>query len=118
MCVTGTAVPRITTQFEALDDVGWYGAAYLLTVTATQPMFGQLFRYFEPKLTYLAAIVIFEGMSLGLSINCYLTRLKLDQHFVPRPPPQQRSFSDEQLLGSVQLACFREHLQSSALLCP
>jgi hypothetical protein len=26
-----TAIPKITTQFHSLGDVGWYGAAYLLT---------------------------------------------------------------------------------------
>lgn len=26
-----TAIPRITDKFQALDDVGWYGSAYLLT---------------------------------------------------------------------------------------
>ena len=26
-----TAIPRITDQFKAINDVGWYGSAYLLT---------------------------------------------------------------------------------------
>jgi hypothetical protein len=29
--IIATAIPRITDQFKALDDVGWYGSAYLLT---------------------------------------------------------------------------------------
>lgn len=43
--IIGVAVPRITTTFHSLDDVGWYGSAYLLTVTA--------FEYVEAEMFYL-----------------------------------------------------------------
>lgn len=57
-----SAVPKITTQFpDALNDVGWYGSAYLLTNTSLQPSFGKVFTYFDVKWTYLSALVIFEG---------------------------------------------------------
>lgn len=29
--IIATAIPRITDQFHALQDVGWYGSSYLLT---------------------------------------------------------------------------------------
>lgn len=29
--IIATAIPAITNQFKSLDDVGWYGSAYLLT---------------------------------------------------------------------------------------
>lgn len=35
--IIGVSVPKITTQFQALDDVGWYSSAYLIPVTELQP---------------------------------------------------------------------------------
>ena len=28
---SGVATPRITDEFHAINDIGWYGAAYMLT---------------------------------------------------------------------------------------
>lgn len=33
-----TAIPTITTVFDSLGDVGWYGSSYLLTTTSLQPV--------------------------------------------------------------------------------
>jgi len=38
-----TAIPKITSVFNSLDDVGWYGSSYLLTTTALQPPFGRIY---------------------------------------------------------------------------
>ena len=57
----GVAVPKITSVFNSIEDVGWYGSAYLLTITAFQPSFGRLYRVVNTKNTYIACIVIFEG---------------------------------------------------------
>lgn len=62
MNIIGVAIPKITTEFNSLDDIAWYGSAYLLTVTAFQPLFGSLYKFFNTKITYLTSIVIFEGM--------------------------------------------------------
>ena len=59
--IISVAVPKISTVFKALDDIAWYGSAYLLTVTACQPSFGNLYKYFNVKHTYLASIFVFEG---------------------------------------------------------
>ena len=56
----GVALPKISTAFEVLDDVGWYGSAYLLTVTALQPVFGNNYNYFDTKATYIISIFFFE----------------------------------------------------------
>ncbi|KAI0545636.1 major facilitator superfamily domain-containing protein [Xylaria curta] len=58
--IVGVAVPQITTQFNSLPDVAWYGSAYLLTLTAFQPMFGNLYKYFNGKAIYLVSLTIFE----------------------------------------------------------
>ena len=59
--IINVAIPDITTRFAALDDAGWYGSAYLLTLTAFQPSFGTLYRFFNVDITYKVCIVIFEG---------------------------------------------------------
>ena len=58
--IIATAIPRITDYFKALNDVGWYGSAYLLTTCAFQLLFGKLYTYFSIKWVYLIAIFIFE----------------------------------------------------------
>ncbi|KAF4554066.1 Efflux pump roqT-like protein 4 [Elsinoe fawcettii] len=62
--IVSVAIPRIETEFKRLQDIGWYGSAYLLTVTAFQPAMGTLFRLFNIKLVYLACIIIFEAGSI------------------------------------------------------
>ena len=59
--ILAVAIPTITTDFNSLQDVGWYGSAYLLAVTALQPDFGNIYRYFQVKATYLISIIISEG---------------------------------------------------------
>ena len=59
--IIAVALPEISTVFKALGDIGWYGSAYLLTVTALQPTLGNMYRYFDVKLTYLVSVVTFEG---------------------------------------------------------
>lgn len=58
--IIATAIPRITTVFDSLNDVGWYGSSYLLTTTSLQPSFGKVYTYFNIKWTYLSALLIFE----------------------------------------------------------
>ncbi|GAW25755.1 putative HC-toxin efflux carrier TOXA [Rosellinia necatrix] len=58
--IIGVAIPRITTFFNSLPDVAWYGSAYLLALTAFQPMFGNLYKYFNAKVVYLVSLIIFE----------------------------------------------------------
>ena len=58
--IIATAIPRITTVFNSLNDVGWYGSSYLLTTTSLQPSFGKVYTYFNVKWTYISALVIFE----------------------------------------------------------
>lgn len=64
--ILAVAIPRITTVFNSLNDVGWYGSAYLLTITALQPIWGNIYKYFNVKVTYLTAIIIFESQNSNL----------------------------------------------------
>lgn len=61
--IIGVAVPKISSEFHALEDVAWYGSAYLLTVTAFQPAFGTVYKFFSVQGTYRVCIVVFEGES-------------------------------------------------------
>ncbi|KAH6988857.1 major facilitator superfamily domain-containing protein [Ilyonectria sp. MPI-CAGE-AT-0026] len=62
--IIATAIPRITDEFRALDDLGWYGSAYLLTTCSFQLLFGKLYSYYSVKWVFLAAIGFFELGSL------------------------------------------------------
>lgn len=67
--IIGVAVPRITTDFRSLQDIAWYGSAYLLTVTVLQPTFGNLYKFFNVKVTYMMSIVLFEGENRGCALG-------------------------------------------------
>ncbi|KAL4905585.1 hypothetical protein BDW74DRAFT_167766 [Aspergillus multicolor] len=58
--IVSTAIPRITTTFHSLNDVGWYGTAYLVTNCAVQPLSGKLYTYFNSRWTFLAFFTVFE----------------------------------------------------------
>jgi hypothetical protein len=62
--IIATAIPRITDQFKALNDVGWYGSSYLLTTCATQLIYGKFYTFYSIKWIYLTALFIFEIGSL------------------------------------------------------
>ncbi|KAF5866593.1 hypothetical protein ETB97_010686 [Aspergillus alliaceus] len=62
--IISSAIPRITDQFHALGDVGWYASAYLLTNCAFQLIWGKLFTFYVIKWVYLTALIIFELGSL------------------------------------------------------
>ncbi|RYP41930.1 hypothetical protein DL767_000667 [Monosporascus sp. MG133] len=58
--IIAVAIPHITTEFRSLSDVAWYGSAYMLTLTAFQPLFGNLYKYFNAKVVYLTSLGVFE----------------------------------------------------------
>jgi hypothetical protein len=59
--IIGVAMPAVTTTFRSTNDIGWYGALYLITLTSFQPLYGQLFTHFDVKKLYLGSIILFEG---------------------------------------------------------
>ncbi|KAJ5462654.1 hypothetical protein N7475_007598 [Penicillium sp. IBT 31633x] len=64
-----TAIPRITDQFDSLDDVGWYGSSYLLTNCATTLAFGKFYTFYSTKWVYLSALFLFEVGSLVCGVT-------------------------------------------------
>lgn len=64
MTIVATAIPSITDEFHSLNQVGWYGSAFFLTVGAFQSTWGKAYKYFHLKPSFLVAIGIFELGSL------------------------------------------------------
>lgn len=61
-----TAIPRITSDFNSLDQVGWYGSAYFVMAMGTQPLFGRAFKRFPTRTMLLVAVAL---MTLGAIIT-------------------------------------------------
>lgn len=64
MTIVATAIPKITDEFHSLDQVGWYGSAFFLTIAAFQSTWGKGYKYFPLKWTFLLSIFFFEIGSL------------------------------------------------------
>ncbi|KAJ5642942.1 MFS toxin efflux pump [Penicillium longicatenatum] len=62
--IIAVAIPKITDQFKSISDIAWYGSAYFLTSTALQPSYGRIYKIFNVKWSFLAAVGIFEIGSL------------------------------------------------------
>ncbi|KAI9166522.1 putative efflux pump gsfJ [Paramyrothecium foliicola] len=64
LTIVATAIPRITDEFQGINDVSWYGSAFTMTAGGVQSTWGKAYKYFPLKTTYLVAIFIFELGSL------------------------------------------------------
>ncbi|KAK5654929.1 hypothetical protein OQA88_6685 [Cercophora sp. LCS_1] len=64
MTIVATAIPKITDEFHGLEEVAWYGSAFFMTVGGFQSSWGKIYKYFPLKISFLAAIFIFELGSL------------------------------------------------------
>lgn len=81
--IFSTAIPKVTDEFHALADVGWYASGYMLTFCAFQLAWGKVYTFYPIRWTYLAALFLFElgwrlrvlgveGLVLG---RCLLRRM-------------------------------------------
>ncbi|KAL4901520.1 major facilitator superfamily domain-containing protein [Aspergillus multicolor] len=61
-----TAIPAISSQFNAATDIGWYGAAYPVTMCALQPLSGKISSIFPLRWSYF----VFFGIFLLGSVLC------------------------------------------------
>ena len=69
--IVGTALPRITSELGGLDKLSWVVTAYLLTATASTPLWGKISDLYGRRLMFQIAIVTFLVGSLlaGFSQN-------------------------------------------------
>ncbi|KAK1754222.1 MFS general substrate transporter [Echria macrotheca] len=58
--IVATAIPRITDEFHAIDDIGWYASGYQLSSAVFQPLTGKIYSRFSLKWSFLAFFIIFE----------------------------------------------------------
>ncbi|CAG8575988.1 10983_t:CDS:2, partial [Ambispora leptoticha] len=73
--IVATALPRIASDFNALNQISWVGTAYLLTTTAFQPTYGKISDIFGRKATFLFAIGVFELGSLLCAVAQNITSM-------------------------------------------
>lgn len=66
--IIAVAIPQITDDFHALNDVGWYASGYLLTGCAFQLLFGKFYTLFNVKWVLLSALFVFELGSLVCAV--------------------------------------------------
>ncbi|KAK8098759.1 MFS general substrate transporter [Apiospora kogelbergensis] len=59
-----TAIPVITSEFNSVQDIGWYGAAFQLALCSTQPLAGKTYILWSKKYCYLLWLGVFEVGSL------------------------------------------------------
>ena len=59
------AIPlaAITNEFGSIQDVGWYGSAYMLTNACFTPAFGRVYKLYSTKWVFLTSIIVFEAGS-------------------------------------------------------
>ena len=88
MTIVATAIPKITDEFHSLDQVGWYGAAFFLTVGSFQSTWGKAYKYFPLKTSFLVAIGIFELGSLLCGVAKNSVTLIVGRAIAGRSPSQ------------------------------
>ncbi|KAF4959432.1 hypothetical protein FGADI_1653 [Fusarium gaditjirri] len=64
LTIVAVAVPSITDEFQTISDIGWYSAAYGMTLSAFVFFFGQIYTLFSIKAVFLIGIATFEIGSL------------------------------------------------------
>jgi MFS family permease len=55
-----TTIPQITSDFQSLNDIGWYGSSYLIAQMALLPTCGRLYSFFNIKWVYCLSLAVFE----------------------------------------------------------
>src|SRR5665647_1597055 len=66
--IVATALPTIGRHFGNLDDLAWVVTAYLLTATASTPLYGKLSDIYGRRVVMLTAIAIFIAGSIACAM--------------------------------------------------
>lgn len=61
--IIATAIPSITNEFHSIEDIGWYGSAYMLTAATFEPTFGRIYQIYSTKWVFLISTIVFEAGS-------------------------------------------------------
>jgi len=73
--VVSTALPRIAADLHGFSQLSWIVTAYLLTSTATVPLYGKLSDLYGRRLLFAVSIAIFVGGSLLCAVATGITEL-------------------------------------------
>ncbi|MEJ7630198.1 MAG: MDR family MFS transporter [Nocardioidaceae bacterium] len=73
--IVGTALPRITSELGGIDKLSWVVTAYLLTQTASTPLWGKISDLYGRKLVFQIAIMTFLAGSLLAGLAQGITEL-------------------------------------------
>lgn len=58
--IIATAIPKMTDDFHSLNDIGWYGSAFMLTSCCFQLLIGRVYTFHSPKTVFISMVVLFE----------------------------------------------------------
>ncbi|KAH7014207.1 major facilitator superfamily domain-containing protein, partial [Microdochium trichocladiopsis] len=58
--IIATAIPKITDEFHATGDIGWYGSAYMLPAACFNPVSGRVYQMYGTKVVFTLSLVLFE----------------------------------------------------------
>src|SRR6185437_9942133 len=75
--VVSTALPRIAADLHGFSDLSWIVTAYLLTSTATVPLYGKLSDLYGRRALFVIAIVIFLAGSALCGLAQTMTQLTI-----------------------------------------
>jgi len=73
--IVGVALPRIVSDLGGLSHLSWVVTAFLLTSTATTPLYGKLSDMYGRKPLFIAAILIFLAGSCLCGLSGSMTQL-------------------------------------------
>ena len=73
--IVGVALPRIVSDLGGLSHLSWVVTSFLLTSTATMPLYGKLSDLYGRKPLFIAAILIFLGGSSLCGLSGSMTQL-------------------------------------------
>ncbi|KAH8653929.1 putative aflatoxin efflux pump [Tricladium varicosporioides] len=58
--IIAAAIPNITDEFNSIEDIGWYGSAYMLATACLLPISGRIYQLYSTKWVFLTSLIIFE----------------------------------------------------------
>lgn len=73
--IVGVALPRIVSDLGGLSHLSWVVTSFLLTSTATTPLYGKLSDMYGRKPLFITAILIFLGGSILCGLSGSMTQL-------------------------------------------
>ncbi|KXH31768.1 hypothetical protein CSIM01_09443 [Colletotrichum simmondsii] len=61
--VVADVQPQIVLQFESIQDIAWLAVAFIMSTTAVNLFYGQLYSHLSPKWLYIGSVAVFEAGS-------------------------------------------------------